>query len=303
MEKANNPYNLSPATLRALERFGPDKSSNRSSGNRLEPLPLPGADWELWAHMPKATLTEAVAVSLGIDPSAIKRGGGYAEPGIEFDRRLKLASAFVNDAGPLKPIGPLGALHLLGGPVTAVVSLPEFAKWALGMGWTLPEKFPRFKAAAPQLVTAKTTPFTQNSLYVAIQHIVKSELQKHNPAPAVPTEPPAPLMVTESASDSVEPDAPDWRMQIQAEAYERWLRLRASGCNPTVHSICDDIAKWCIEQNIKGGKGQNPRAGTIRNTVLGAGHWTPPHHSVAEAKKHVAQIARTAQTQVAQISW
>lgn len=114
-------------------------------------------------------------------------------------------------------------------------------------------------------------------------------------------EPQAVPVVANSASDGVEPDAPDWRMQIQAEAYARWLRLRASGCNPTVHSICDDIAKWCIEQNIKGGKGQNPRAGTIRNTVLGAGHWTPPHHSVAEAKQ-VAQIARTAQTQVAQIA-
>ena len=51
-----------------------------------------------------------------------------------------------------------------------------------------------------------------------------------------------------------------------------------------------------ITKNIKGGKGQNPRAGTIRNTVLGAGHWTPPHHSVEQAKKYVEQIARTAQT-------
>lgn len=192
MEKANNPYNLSPATLRALERFGPDKSSNRSSGNRLEPLPLPGADWELWAHMPKATLTEAVAVSLGIDPSAIKRGGGYAEPGIEFDRRLKLASAFVNDAGPLKPIGPLGALHLLGGPVTAVVSLPEFAKWALGMGWTLPERFPRFKAAPPPALTIHN-PVVQDIMHAALQRVGQGSAQKPDTVPVVKPQPPTDL--------------------------------------------------------------------------------------------------------------
>lgn len=87
----------------------------------------------------------------------------------------------------------------------------------------------------------------------------------------------------------------NWRHLVQEEAWEHWLRLRASGCNPSVFSICDDMAKWCQINNIKGAKGQNPAAGTIRNTVLGAGHWTPPQHSVEEAKRLVAQIAQTAQ--------
>ena len=116
----------------------------------------------------------------------------------------------------------------------------------------------------------------------------------------VVSEPQAKPVEVKGASESVKADT-NWRIQIQAEAYERWLRLRASGCNPSVHSICEDMAKWCIEKDIKGGKGQNPRAGTIRNTVLGAGHWMPPPHSVEKAKKHIEQIARTAQTQVAQI--
>ena len=108
---------------------------------------------------------------------------------------------------------------------------------------------------------------------------------------AATTEP----VVTEGVSGG-EVTAPNWRMQIQAEAYELWIRFRAKGCNPSVYSICDDMAVWCIRKNIKGGKGKNPRAGTIRNTVLGAGHWTPPPHSVEQAKKYVEQIARTAQT-------
>lgn len=97
----------------------------------------------------------------------------------------------------------------------------------------------------------------------------------------------------------------NWRHRIQAEAWEHWLRLRASGCNPSVYSICDDMAKWCIKNDIKGGKNKNPSSGTIRNVVLDAGHWTPPPHSVEAAKKYIeeiAQTAQTAQTEVAQIS-
>ena len=219
MEKVNNPYNLSPAVLRALERFGPDKSLNRSTANTLVPLPLPGADWELWAHMPKATLTEAVAVSLGIDPSAIKPKSGYVEPGKDFERRLKLACAFVSHAGPLKSLDALPPNHLLYGPATAMVSLPQFAEWALSMGWELPEKFPRLKAAPAQMATRSTAPSTQNPLHVAIQQIVKSELQKHKPAPVVtPAQnpaTPAPVAVVELG----EPDkaGPGWSLKTSIE--------------------------------------------------------------------------------------
>ena len=89
----------------------------------------------------------------------------------------------------------------------------------------------------------------------------------------------------------------DWRMQIQAEAWEHWLRLRALGCNPSVHSICDRMAKWCITEDVRGDLNQNPKSGTIRNAVLGAGHWTPPQHSVEQAKEHVARLAQVAQPQ------
>lgn len=106
------------------------------------------------------------------------------------------------------------------------------------------------------------------------------------------------LQQTTSASNM--PTKMNWRHAIQAEAYEHWIRLRASGCNPSVNSICEDMATWCQKHDVRGGKGQNPRAGTIRNTVLGAGHWSPPNLSIAQAKEHVAQIARTAQSSAAQ---
>jgi hypothetical protein len=91
-----------------------------------------------------------------------------------------------------------------------------------------------------------------------------------------------------------------WRHQVQIEATEHWIRLRASNANPSVNGICEWMAKWCIENDIKGGKNQNPRAGTLRNTVLGAGHWTPPNLTVQQAKEHVARIAQTKAAQTAQ---
>lgn len=87
----------------------------------------------------------------------------------------------------------------------------------------------------------------------------------------------------------------NWRMRIQTEAWEHWLRLRSTGCNPSVHSICEDLARWCITNDVRGDLNQNPRAGTIRNTVLGARHWDPPQHSVEKAREHVSRVAQVAQ--------
>ena len=89
---------------------------------------------------------------------------------------------------------------------------------------------------------------------------------------------------------------PDGRMKIQAEAYEYWIRLKASGANPTVHSISEPMAKWCADNNVKTHTGVTPRGGTIRNTILGGSSgWQPPKHSRDQAKDHVAQLAQVAQ--------
>ena len=89
---------------------------------------------------------------------------------------------------------------------------------------------------------------------------------------------------------------PNGRMKIQAEAYELWLRLKASGANPTVNSISDSMARWCADNGVTTHTGVTPRAGTIRNTILGGSSgWRPPAHSRDQAKSHVAQLAQAAQ--------
>lgn len=170
-------------------------------------------------------------------------------------------------------------------------------------GTTLPVDFDGNVVTLTESEVAKLTATHRERIALDFSPLIATELyalvmdgfpapQNHAPKHGAAT--PAPVVADGEVTD---PAKPNWRHLIQAEAWEHWLRLRASGCNPSVYSISGDLAKWCADKGIKGDKGQDPKAGTIRNSVLGGGNWTPPHHSVSEAKKYIAQ---TAQTKVAQ---
>ncbi len=66
----------------------------------------------------------------------------------------------------------------------------------------------------------------------------------------------------------------NWIMQIQAEAAKRWRQQRELGCNPTKHSLKDELANWCKEQDIKTKTGITPNTDYIYRHVLR--NWTPP---------------------------
>jgi len=66
----------------------------------------------------------------------------------------------------------------------------------------------------------------------------------------------------------------NWKMRIQAEAAIRWRKLRKVGCNPTKHSLKDDLAGWCRTEAIMTNTGINPTAEYIYRHVLR--QWTPP---------------------------
>jgi hypothetical protein len=89
---------------------------------------------------------------------------------------------------------------------------------------------------------------------------------------------------------------PDGRMLIQQAAYEHWIRLKATGANPSIHSICPQMAKWCADNGVTTRSGTTPTAGTIRNSILGGSSgWEPPTHNRDQAKVHVAHVAQVAQ--------
>jgi hypothetical protein len=70
-------------------------------------------------------------------------------------------------------------------------------------------------------------------------------------------------------------DTKNWIMQIQAEAARRFISLKDSGANPTKHSIKDDLAKWCRENEIKTTSGNYPTGEYINRHVLQK--WKPPN--------------------------
>ena len=140
--------------------------------------------------------------------------------------------------------------------------------------------------------------------------VLVSELDRFMPywvttqqkAPVTGNAPPAPVVPLVTASDGPAPlpAVPNWKMLIQAEAAELFLRLLASGANPTQHSLVKPMANWCRDNEIKTDGNINPSEGYIRTHVLGGGHWTPPTMNREQARKHVAQVAQTKVAQVAQ---
>lgn len=81
--------------------------------------------------------------------------------------------------------------------------------------------------------------------------------------------------IAAKASDgtSLVPAMTHWKMQVQVEAARRLESLRNSGANPTVHSILDDMAKWCIQNGVKTDSGIFPSANYLRTHVLSGKHW------------------------------
>lgn len=93
---------------------------------------------------------------------------------------------------------------------------------------------------------------------------------------------------TESAADEVDrgghADGGDktgrpldnWMMRVQAEATRRWREYRKAGCNPTAHSLKDELAKWCRDEHIRTKSNINPSPEYLYRHVLSSRHWKPP---------------------------
>src|SRR5687768_2225174 len=94
-------------------------------------------NWNVWAHVPVRAY-EAVALSLDVDPKRLKvidhswmagPGGNYPHAeGKEFDDRLEVLRRNVSEFDLVTVT--------MGEPDRCQLRLPEFAHWALSLGWT-----------------------------------------------------------------------------------------------------------------------------------------------------------------------
>ena len=105
----------------------------------------------------------------------------------------------------------------------------------------------------------------------------------------------APKSIIETATAARASNSSAAKLRIQAEAFEEWIRWLARGAQPSVNAISEQMARWCIDNEVRTRSGVNPRQGTIRNTILGgASGWKPPTLSREQARAHVARLAQVA---------
>lgn len=68
----------------------------------------------------------------------------------------------------------------------------------------------------------------------------------------------------------------NWKIRIQAEATRMILSGREQGAQPKPFSIINDLARWCVKNNVVTPTGVHPAAGYIRTHVLSGNHWKAP---------------------------
>lgn len=111
----------------------------------------PRPNWGKWRQMVDVDLSAAVALLLGFEP------GAYVT-GILVSKFLEFKDVAANHASagtlPAKPAGWVSNGFSSQTERKYTVKLWEFAKWAEGMGWALPDEFPR---SAPVPLQANAT--------------------------------------------------------------------------------------------------------------------------------------------------
>ncbi len=119
----------------------------------MNDLHMPGpADWALWSQMSVAPLWEAIVLSMGRSPADREAVIGllFFSDGrldqkdkkylAECLRRMRIAVSHMSNGGPIKPL----RLHnRQEADSRNTISLPQFGDWARGLGWKLPDQFPR----------------------------------------------------------------------------------------------------------------------------------------------------------------
>ena len=109
-------------------------------------------NWDKWPHLPELRVWQLVALSLGMEPSAVSPTEQINEQvialaGQEFRDRLEvvvanLAGPYEDDRGHLPDVGALTVRR----PGTnrradAWIASGEFRAWAGAIGWTMPPQF------------------------------------------------------------------------------------------------------------------------------------------------------------------
>jgi hypothetical protein len=106
-------------------------------------------NWCKWKYVPTATLYEAVALSLNIDPERIRRNPRAWMGGKRFDEDQEFLDRLFVSKRNLDSLGPLNSMGVRYYQEDPVVNVQAFAAWAASIGWNLPAELVG-PATAPQ---------------------------------------------------------------------------------------------------------------------------------------------------------
>ncbi len=117
--------------------------------------PTRAPNWAKWRHIPKPTVWQAVALSLGIDPDKViysrdgrRVGKDLFLESLEFKDRIDIACANLGHPGGIVS----NSIIMVGRGGTTLgceVSLPQFAEWAMRIRWKIPSELVALAETAP----------------------------------------------------------------------------------------------------------------------------------------------------------
>ena len=185
----------------------------------------PTIDWDMWRSMATVELVDALALSVGCSPDSMLSQYSAAQAS-EFAKRLRVAESHCG------PGGTLPLVVVVAGDKQSRVRLPDFASWALALGWQLPELFPEpngspagAKAVPASSEALATKPMQRRVLAGPIQDdniIAKLVEHGHDPL-RMPKAPrgKAPWPIRERVSNEL-----NYSKDVMKKA---WTRLRREG--------------------------------------------------------------------------
>lgn len=115
-------------------------------------------NWAVWGNLPTVELLGAVALSLNIDPKKVKHSphgwmagaseGPILEEAQEFLDRLAVVVGNIGERGFIATAGNLSVPRH-----KKVVSIRDFGRWAIGIGWEMPAEFRQLASANAEMTT------------------------------------------------------------------------------------------------------------------------------------------------------
>lgn len=113
-------------------------------------------NWAKWRHIPNARVWQAVALSLSIDPDKVKHSPHswrikrhlFCEDS-EFKDRIDIACTNLGHPGGIVSNSTFLGGTTLDDRTKYEVSLPQFAEWAMRIGWEIPSELVELAETAP----------------------------------------------------------------------------------------------------------------------------------------------------------